>query len=668
MNINIRYLYRFIFPLMGFILLNSLAFSQVSEENCTPSKELVEAKLAKLAKINGNTGIGKISEEQNQLKITGPEQNCSGAIAVCNQTYSQSSSYTGHGTLQEVSTSTCLSGGETNSVWYVFTAQSSGTFGFTLTTTKDYDFALYNITTIGCSGVPSATPVRCNFSATYGNTGMDVGTAIAELPANSIGAGGSPISPGINNVVAGNTYALIIDNWTGDQTGYTLTFTGTAPITDNTDPTINPPNSIVNNCNNTVTITTSEGVQCGSIASNGSDFSISGGGTISAALGVGCSGSTGLTNTIIITYTAPSSGTYTISVKTGSDGNTLLDKCGRSMAVGQSVSFQHLGNLSLSVNPNVSCTSGGAVVLTPAGAPGGTTYTLNPGGLTSTTTFTVYPTITTTYTVSATYGGCTKTANATATIEGNIITEITPPNKTICALTSTTLTASTTINGVNCPSCTYLWSTNETTSSINVGVGTYTVTATTPNGCHNSNSPSSTVSLASSGAGGGTCDVLYVSPTGCATSGCGTTKDYPASLPYAITQAQCTNTIIKMQVGIYNFSDFNYIHSYVTIEGGYNVGFTKKSSDMSGGTNSTTIRRSNTGDTGDNTKCSAFVVDDGADQFRLQDLRIELPGSPNVPGHAAGANKTNYGIRLGSGCTNYNIVRCYIDAGTGSAP
>ena len=32
-----------------------------------------------------------------------------------------------------------------SSSWYIFTAQSSGTFGFTLATTKDYDFALYDI-------------------------------------------------------------------------------------------------------------------------------------------------------------------------------------------------------------------------------------------------------------------------------------------------------------------------------------------------------------------------------------------------------------------------------------------------------------------------------------------------------------------------------------------
>ena len=634
-----------------------------------PSQSLIDAKLAKLDSLNWQTPVGSY---KGGTRATGVEQNCSGAIAVCNQTYTQSTSYTGHGTVQEIY-GTCLSGQETNSVWYVFTAQVSGTFGFTLATANDYDFALYNITTIGCAGIPSATPVRCNFSATYGNTGMNVGAAVTELPANSIGAGGSPLSPGISNIVAGQTYALIIDNWTGDANGYTLTFTGTAFITDNTDPTINPPNTVVNNCNNTITITTSEGVQCGSIAANGSDFSISGGGTITAANGAGCSGATSLTTSITITYTAPSSGTYTVTVKLGGDGNTLLDKCGRSMAVGQAVTFNHLAAITLTAPPTASCTPGSAIILTPSGAPGGSTYTLNPGNLTTTTTFTVYPAITTLYTVSASYGGCTNTASATASVEGNIITIIDPPSKTICNAGTAILDASTTINGVNCAACTYSWTPAATGTPITVGVGTYTVTATTPNGCHNSNSPSSTVTLASSGGGGGTCDVLYVSPTGCASAGCGTTKLVPASLAWAISEAQCTNTIIKMQVGLYPLTDYQAIHKYTTLEGGYNSTFTLKSSDMRGELplgvyNSTIIRRSNAGDSGDATKCSAFVVDALADQFRIQDIRIELPGSPYVASHAASTNKTNYGIRIGALCTNYNIVRCYIDAGVGSAP
>ena len=194
---------------------------------------------------------------------------------------------------------------------------------------------------------------------------------------------------------------------------------------------------------------------------------------------------------------------------------------------------------------------------------------------------------------------------------------------------------------------------------------TYTVTATTSSGCTNGNSPSTTLSLASSGTGGGSCDVIYVSSSG---GGTGLTKDSPTDLASAITMARCTYTTIKMQKGIYTLTNYQEIHSFVTLEGGYDNGFTTKYSDMTGGTNSTTIRRSNAADSDNTNTCTCFRVDNSAMNFRIQDLRIELPGSANVTGHAAGSNRTNYGIKLGSGCTGYNIVRCYIDAGVGSAP
>ncbi|OFY92543.1 MAG: hypothetical protein A2309_06990 [Bacteroidetes bacterium RIFOXYB2_FULL_35_7] len=256
-----------------------------------------------------------------------------------------------------------------------------------------------------------------------------------------------------------------------------------------------------------------------------------------------------------------------------------------------------------------------------------------------------------------------------------MVTALTPTAKTVCDFaTHVFITAVTTINGEPCPTCTYSWTTSDgsivsgaNTAIVEVNAaGTYTVTSATGAGCPSSTSPSSVVSLASSGGGGGTCDVIYVSPVG---GGDGLTKSTPTDLATAIENGRCTYSVIKMQKGVYTLAQYQVIHSYTTIEGGYDTDFLIKSSDMSGSTNSTTIRRTTAGDSDDAAKCSAFVVDVGADAFRIQDIRIELPGCTSSPySHGAGTNKTNYGIRLGSGCTNYNIVRCYIDAGVGSAP
>jgi len=633
--------------------------------------------------IASQTGVGnelssfRISGTQSVApKLTsGPEQDCAGAIPVCDVTYVQSLSYTGYGDYQEINYgSTCLTGGETNSVWYIFTPQTSGNLAFTINTTKDYDWALYNLTAIGgCSNIPGATPVLCNYSGTYGLTGTTL-PIDATIP-RSIGAAGLATMPGIS-VTAGTSYVLIVNNYSADASGYDLTFnvtSGTASIVDN-PPLYGEYPSMVSassSCaDNSITLNISENIRCTSIST--SNFTLTNTTTsqnftsaITQITGVGCA--TGdLTNQLTISHNGTlTTGVYQLTVNSGA---TLSDKCGNPIQAGGFVNFNYLAPLTLTATPSTIC-FGQPVSLDANGAdgtPSVTSYTLNPGGLTNNTNGVfsgISPSISTNYTVSATYGGCTRTANAMVTVEGNIITTIFPANKTVCSF-PTTITASTTVNGVANASCTYLWSNGGTTASIVINApGTYTVTATTTNGCVNSNSPSSIISYAGSGTGGGTCDVLYVSPAG---GGTGLTKTSPTTLADAVTKAMCTSTIIKMQKGIYTLTNYQFIPSYITIEGGYDALFTIKSSDMTGGTNSTTIRRTNAPDAASPTTCTAFRVDDSAVQFRIQDLRIEMPGSPNVTGHLAGANIVNYGIKLGISCSSYNIIRCYINAGTGA--
>lgn len=629
-----------------------------------------------------NTGNFNICGTQSIAPIgnqTGPEQDCKNAIILCNPTYSFSGSYTGWGDDDEVATSTCLSSGETNSVWYVFTPQTAGTFGFNIVTTKDYDFALYDITTIGCAGIPTATPIRCNYSATYGNTGLTV-PGSTQVPSLSVNSLGSPTMNGVSNITAGNTYALIIDNWSSDNNGFDIDFLGTSTVTDPTAPTMV---SAVPSCSaNTIMLTMSEAIKC--LTVNQNDFKliyVTGGSAdvsskITSIIAYNCPGD--LTPTIQITHDGTlATGVYTIEIN---PSPVLADKCDNIIVAGSTIGFNYLSSVSLTPSVSILC-DGSTLTLDANGAdgtPSVTTYTLSPGGLTNTTDgiFSgLTPIITTTYTISVTYGGCTRTATTTVTVEVNIVTSSSPLTKTVCGFPpDVQLTASTTINGSACAGCTYAWSTSDGSfsSATNIfnptvdAAGTYTVTATTTNGCNNTNSPSSIVTLASSGTGGGTCDVIYVSPAG---GGDGYTKGAPTTLSDAITKAQCSYTIIKMQVGVYSITNYQTVNSYNTIEGGYNIGFTEKTSNMSGDINSTTIQRSTALDDGAGTECSAFKVANNAELFRIQDIRIEMPGAASgFATHGAGTNRTNYGIKLGTGCNNYNIVRCYIDAGAGSAP
>ncbi len=258
-----------------------------------------------------------------------PEQDCHGGIPVCQKTYVQQYSYSGSGQIHEAD-GTCLADGENGSVWYVFTVQNPGSLTFTLNTQNDYDFALYDITTTGCGGITGTTPMRCNYSGTYGPTGLVLPTASGPL---SVTAGGSPLMAGVD-VAAGQTYALLVDNFTRDTNGYTLNFGGTATIFDTTAPALASVSMGPNL--GQLEVTTSEPVRCSSIAANGSDFSINApeGVTVTSASGVGCGT---FTNKIHLTYTLDkpeACGIWKIVAKSGSDGNSLIDNCGNALAGG----------------------------------------------------------------------------------------------------------------------------------------------------------------------------------------------------------------------------------------------------------------------------------------------------------------------------------------------
>ncbi len=112
------------------------------------------------------------------VKAQLPEQDCSGAIPVCQNVYVQPNSYNGEG-FQELtfSNSSCLTQGEENSVWYIWTVNVSGTLEFEITpinVNDDYDWAVYDLTNATCADIISgvAPEVRCNYSAIPGATGL----------------------------------------------------------------------------------------------------------------------------------------------------------------------------------------------------------------------------------------------------------------------------------------------------------------------------------------------------------------------------------------------------------------------------------------------------------------------------------------------------------------
>lgn len=271
-----------------------------------------------------------------------PEQDCFSSILICSPTYNQSNSYSGIGTIVDVAPGqTCLGNGEVNSVWYSITATQSGTFGFQLNpvnATDDYDFAVFNLTGDSCSSIANGTlaPIRCNYSATTGPTGLSGG-------ANQTNVGTSgPNQCSMINVNAGETYMILVSNFTSSQSGYTLNITGNSSILDNVAPTIANVN-LNGSCNpSRLLLELSEPVLCSSL--NGtSEVTITGpmGVAITSVQAIACS-QEGLTTQmrVNLAQALTTVGTYTITISNGADGDTWTDRCGNQIPNGFTITFQ----------------------------------------------------------------------------------------------------------------------------------------------------------------------------------------------------------------------------------------------------------------------------------------------------------------------------------------
>jgi len=174
-----------------------------------------------------------------------------------------------------------------------------------------------------------------------------------------------------------------------------------------------------------------------------------------------------------IDISASTVGSYVITY-TDTDGETATD----------TISINALPTIVISAS-NSSICNGESTTLT---ASGGSSYVWNNGE--NTPAITVSPTSTTTFTVTGTdSNGCTNTASQSITVNALPTVEITG-TLTYCAGATTTLTATAGLSS-------YLWSTGETTESIVVTAGSYTVTGTDSNGCSATSSPATVTELPS---------------------------------------------------------------------------------------------------------------------------------------------------------------------------
>jgi gliding motility-associated-like protein len=324
-------------------------------------------------------------------------QNCMGAVPVCQTSYTQVNSPSGFGTLNELNASNqgCLTTGENNSVWYILNVSSAGNLVFTITpaSTSDYDFAVWDLTDKSCSAIGAGlAPVRCNYaslanSSPGGLTGLSTASGSA-----SLGAGGPSFSSAIA-ATSGQTFVIMVNNSSGSAAGYTINFSGsTCTIADNQAPTIKS-DTLPAGCNapTSMKILLSENVKCSSFQTNGSDFQLTPAvTTITSASSAACASGSDFTNLFTINFASGlAAGTYTLSVKNGSDANTLIDNCNNAMPVGSGITFTVLPAITASVSVQFGCAGTPTGVIT-ASVVGGTppfTYKLNNGTYSANSTF-----------------------------------------------------------------------------------------------------------------------------------------------------------------------------------------------------------------------------------------------------------------------------------------
>jgi len=271
-----------------------------------------------------------------------PEQDCINAIRVCASSFQQSNAYIGLGNVEDVPQgSSCLQGGENNSVWYTFIVQQSGQINFQIipnTPSVDYDFALYLLGEEGCADIVSGTnqPVRCNYSSTAGNTGLsNAATGLSE------GSSG-PNQCSSLAVQAGEVYVLLVSNFSSSQDGYQINFGGSAIVEDEIAAAIDSVD-MRDVCNpKRIDLWLTEPVLCNSIASNGSDIVITGpsGMVVQSAAAMQCAQGSTSRIRVILAQQIMTVGTYTITLVQGSDGNTFQDDCGNQPLAGTSVTFE----------------------------------------------------------------------------------------------------------------------------------------------------------------------------------------------------------------------------------------------------------------------------------------------------------------------------------------
>lgn len=277
----------------------------------------------------------------NGQPCTTPGQNPGTAFPVCGTSVFTQSAVPSCGGTRVPNPSCTAQLTDINPFWYKFTCFQTGTLGFVITPNNiaaDYDWQVFDVTGRNPNDVYSVVSlvVGSNWSGEGGVTGASSG-------GNQIfvcDGLGKPLFSRMPTITAGRDYLLLVSNFASGETGYKLEFKGgTAVITDPTEPLMK---RVEANCGGDILrLKLNKKMKCSSMAGDGSDFSISPAGVVAptAARGINCTTNFD-SDSLEITLNQPlPPGNYTLNVKNGSDGNTILDYCDKPIPLTNNIPF-----------------------------------------------------------------------------------------------------------------------------------------------------------------------------------------------------------------------------------------------------------------------------------------------------------------------------------------
>lgn len=195
--------------------------------------------LVRIQGQGGQTGTFQLCINNYNPPVA-PTSDCPKASILCDKSSFVVQKVTGAGQdISELTDATCFSNGapgnyETNSTWFVWTCFQSGSLEFTLTplnVADDLDYVIYRLPN-GLGNCQGKEVVRCNAagdnvypSACMGPTGLRAGDSDISEDAGCTDSGDNAwLSP--FQMVAGESYALVINNFTSTNSGFNIEFGG----------------------------------------------------------------------------------------------------------------------------------------------------------------------------------------------------------------------------------------------------------------------------------------------------------------------------------------------------------------------------------------------------------------------------------------------------------